>query len=316
MVFAYFYTNVLSSNDYYAFGMIMPGRNFNSSEYRFGFNGQEKDDEISGVGNSYTAEFWQYDPRLGRRWNTDPVVKSWESSYACFAGNPIFMIDPNGDNADEWDYDVKNRSLTWVSDKGGNKTQHVNVINKGEKLGEASVEGNQVHVYKLRNDVVVTGKDWNFNDETYNSKSNYEYSKREWEVRKTLLGGRLSPIGRAIKLNEASGSAKPLTNNEEEKRYGYSVMRLRMLVMAIDQAFDLMPSPISSPKIRKFNYKGVVTNIGNSSSFVLKGYSGGKALTGRTSWHRFLQVNKGKYSGKGWQKRAAADYYKSEFYKK
>lgn len=66
--------------------------------YRFGFNGQEKDDEISGAGNSYTAEFWQYDSRLGRRFNIDPKPKTWESGYACFAGNPILINDIKGDS--------------------------------------------------------------------------------------------------------------------------------------------------------------------------------------------------------------------------
>src|SRR5690606_18721571 len=42
--------------------------------YKYGFNGQEKDNEVYGDGNSYTAEFWQYDPRLGRRWNVDPLA--------------------------------------------------------------------------------------------------------------------------------------------------------------------------------------------------------------------------------------------------
>lgn len=56
----------------------------------------EKDDEVSGKVNSYTAEFWQYDSRLGRRWNIDPVVKYHESPYATFANNPIWFIDPSG----------------------------------------------------------------------------------------------------------------------------------------------------------------------------------------------------------------------------
>ena len=64
--------------------------------YRFGFNGQMKDDEVSGAGNSYTAEFWQYDGRLGRRWNIDPVVKDWQSPYATFDNNPIYFSDPSG----------------------------------------------------------------------------------------------------------------------------------------------------------------------------------------------------------------------------
>ncbi|MDD3876017.1 MAG: hypothetical protein PHT69_05315 [Bacteroidales bacterium] len=64
--------------------------------YRFGFNGQERDDEIYGLGNSYTAEFWQYDARLGRRWNLDPVVKPHESPFATFANNPICFVDQSG----------------------------------------------------------------------------------------------------------------------------------------------------------------------------------------------------------------------------
>src|SRR6478736_3791665 len=45
-----------------------------AGRYRYGFNGQEMSNEIKGVGNSYTAEFWEYDPRLGRRWNVDPMT--------------------------------------------------------------------------------------------------------------------------------------------------------------------------------------------------------------------------------------------------
>ena len=43
-----------------------------------------------------TAEFWEYDSRLGRRFNTDPVVYPWQSTYACFNNNPIYFIDPSG----------------------------------------------------------------------------------------------------------------------------------------------------------------------------------------------------------------------------
>ncbi|MFN9319572.1 MAG: hypothetical protein ACK58Q_03225, partial [Chitinophagales bacterium] len=49
--------------------------------YYFGFNGQEKDDEVYGAGNLNTAEFWEYDTRIGRRWNTDPRPNISVSSY-------------------------------------------------------------------------------------------------------------------------------------------------------------------------------------------------------------------------------------------
>ena len=49
-----------------------------------------------GEGVSLTTEFWQYDTRLGRRWNVDPVFKEYESPYACFAGNPVWFADRFG----------------------------------------------------------------------------------------------------------------------------------------------------------------------------------------------------------------------------
>lgn len=64
--------------------------------YRFGWQNQERVDDISGVGNHYTAEYWEVDTRIGRRWNIDPVVKPHESPYAILANNPIWFIDPNG----------------------------------------------------------------------------------------------------------------------------------------------------------------------------------------------------------------------------
>jgi RHS repeat-associated protein len=69
-----------------------------NDKYRFGFNGQEKDNEIAGVGNHNTAEFWEYDTRVGRRWNVDPLAHKfpWQSPYCAMDNNPINKIDPDG----------------------------------------------------------------------------------------------------------------------------------------------------------------------------------------------------------------------------
>jgi len=93
-VFDHYEANIVSSQEYYPFGMQMPGREFSSSEYRYGFNGQEKSDEIDG--NHNTALFWEYDSRIGRRWNVDPVMKYFESPYAVLGNNPIYRVDPLG----------------------------------------------------------------------------------------------------------------------------------------------------------------------------------------------------------------------------
>jgi hypothetical protein len=62
-------------------------------------NTQEKDNEIYGEGNSYSAEYWQYDARLGRRWNVDPKDVPSFSPYSCFANNPLWFSDVAGDSA-------------------------------------------------------------------------------------------------------------------------------------------------------------------------------------------------------------------------
>ena len=82
-----FEADVVSANDYYPFGMTIASRTFQTEEYRFGFNGQERDTEINI--NIHHAEYWKYDARTARRWNTDPVFVPFESPYATFRGNPI-----------------------------------------------------------------------------------------------------------------------------------------------------------------------------------------------------------------------------------
>ena len=79
------------------FGMPMPGRSNSTTAYRYGFNTQEKDDEICGAGNTNTAMFWEYSTRLGRRWNLDPKPQIGISDYAAFANNPIIFNDLLGD---------------------------------------------------------------------------------------------------------------------------------------------------------------------------------------------------------------------------
>jgi hypothetical protein len=72
----------------------MPGRSWTASDYRYGMNGQEEEDELFKGANS--AEYWMYDSRIGRRWNIDPVFYPWQSRYCSFNNNPIYFADPLG----------------------------------------------------------------------------------------------------------------------------------------------------------------------------------------------------------------------------
>jgi RHS repeat-associated protein len=85
-------------NDYYPFGSIMPGRSFNTGDYRYGFQGQEMDNEIKGVGNSINYKFRMHDPRLGRFFAVDPLASSypWNSPYAFSENDIIRSIELEG----------------------------------------------------------------------------------------------------------------------------------------------------------------------------------------------------------------------------
>jgi len=96
-----FYTaDVVSTTDYYAFGSSMPGRNFTSNSYRYGFNGKEKDDEMKGSGNSYDFGARIYDPRIGRWLACDPLSKKYPdlSPYLFTENCPIWKVDKGGDS--------------------------------------------------------------------------------------------------------------------------------------------------------------------------------------------------------------------------
>ncbi|RDI05793.1 RHS repeat-associated protein [Flavobacterium sp. AG291] len=70
--------------------MQVPNRFYNGSDYRYGFQGQEKDNEIKGEGNSLNYTFRMHDPRIGRFFAIDPLAKSYphNSPYA-FAENRV-----------------------------------------------------------------------------------------------------------------------------------------------------------------------------------------------------------------------------------
>ena len=94
----FFETDRLSTNDYYPFGMLMPGRKSSLDVYRFGFNGKENDNEAKGEGNQQDYGMRIYDPRVARFLSVDPLAGKYPfyTPYQ-FAGNmPIKFIDLDG----------------------------------------------------------------------------------------------------------------------------------------------------------------------------------------------------------------------------
>jgi len=84
---------------YEPFGSLLPGRNYSSDAYRFGFQGQEMDDEMHGsTGTSYAYKYRMHDPRIGRFLSIDPLSAKYPfySPYA-FSGNRVIdMVELEG----------------------------------------------------------------------------------------------------------------------------------------------------------------------------------------------------------------------------
>ena len=86
------------ATDYYPFGAAMPGRSFSEGEYRFGFQGQEKDDELKGEGNSINYKYRMHDARIGRFFAVDQLAPEypWNSTYAFSENRVIDGLDLEG----------------------------------------------------------------------------------------------------------------------------------------------------------------------------------------------------------------------------
>jgi RHS repeat-associated protein len=100
---------LMSLTDYYAFGAPMPGRNYvAANSYRYGFNGQEKDNEVYGEGNEYDFGARVYDPRVSRFFSIDPYtnVFPYNTPYSFAINCPTLFVDEEGG---------KPRKPRWIS---------------------------------------------------------------------------------------------------------------------------------------------------------------------------------------------------------
>lgn len=66
----------------------------------------EKDDELKGDGNSYDFGARMFDPRVGRWFTFDQMEGKYPSlsTYVSFNNNPLFYVDPDGNDILPWKY--------------------------------------------------------------------------------------------------------------------------------------------------------------------------------------------------------------------
>lgn len=111
--------------------------------YRYGFQGQERDDEVKGSGNSYDFGARMLDSRLGRWLKMDPLAGKYASMspYNFVANSPLLLVDPNG----EWivrfrNNDDPSQGIVFEAEEGDNLVTLETQL--GLKKGELSEAGN------------------------------------------------------------------------------------------------------------------------------------------------------------------------------
>ena len=175
--------DITSTADYYAFGSLKTERTNTKASlgsYRFGFNGKEKDDEVTGVTGSH-LDFGAriYDSRIGRWLAVDPKFYKYPSlsSYCSFENSPLAIVDPGGDTTvyfsqkGEYLYtsvDGLPTAITIVSDKNlkifkataflayTKKLQHNDNINKAFRRTGITIDVNSLR--KFYNNSTIVGK--------------------------------------------------------------------------------------------------------------------------------------------------------------
>ena len=113
-----------------------------SSDYSYGYNGKEKDDEIKGEANSLDYGARIYDPRVGRWMSTDFLESKYPSmsAYNYVANAPRMAIDPDG------------REIELFFNNQEHVNQMLSIINTGIGINVASVNNNRRLVVSILTD--------------------------------------------------------------------------------------------------------------------------------------------------------------------
>jgi hypothetical protein len=253
--------------------MLEPGRSYNSSSYRYSINGQEKETELNE--NITTAEFWEYDSRIVRRWNVDPVYKEFMSNYAAFGDNPIMFVDPDGA-----DWYRKGDKTIWNSIAGHNKR----LEKQGYKYLGAEFEENGKsydktgEVSNILNVVVVTSVSLNRPpklDVNYTERINYDL--RQLGIHPDQLRDRLNKL-----LPGGSPDLKDIADKLRETEYGKAFSPVYDMIMASQKGSNSdLPMPpqlaaLMKVPIRYFN-NGM--EEGDASNIPRAHYAGYPILT-------------------------------------
>ena len=176
--------------------MLVPNRHGQADSYRYGFQGQEKDDEVKGEGNSINYKFRMHDPRINRFFAVDPLSKEypWYSPYQ-FSGNRLIdmielegkeptaseaaelandVYDPSGNELKGgWKPSGRNTGISTVNEETGFKSGLYERLQNNGKLEYAYVTAGtditSLADWKTNIDQIVSGDTEQYSQSVFNS---------------------------------------------------------------------------------------------------------------------------------------------------
>lgn len=126
---ALYEADVVSHVSYYPYGLLMEGPT-SAAHYRFGFQGQERDDEVKGVGSMINYAYRMHDARIGRFFSIDALDSHYPhlSSYSYSENRVVDAVELEG-NEGFVIIDHKNQTMTLALDlyyfnQNGSETEH------------------------------------------------------------------------------------------------------------------------------------------------------------------------------------------------
>ncbi len=167
--------------------MLLPNRHANTSDYRYGFQSQEMDDEVKGEGNSLNYTFRMHDPRVGRFFAVDPLAHEypWYTPYQFSGNRPIDMKELEGLEPTE-------------AGKVEGETQYATTQGGGDDIDRGS----------------QTGKNWIWHDGGISVNENGDTSCAGWYAEE-IYAGMIQPM--AVQFAETMGWQRGTTWSEAQE---------------------------------------------------------------------------------------------------
>ncbi len=155
----YYKADVSTAGLYYAFGSAIKEMSYSSdtsNKYRYGFNGEERMDELSGEAMAYDLGARFYDGRLGKMFSIDPLeaMYPWQSPYAYCNNSPVSIVDIKGMGGDPVKHKVQSGETL-----GALAKKHGTTIDAIKKLNEELIDWSADKRTGDKKDWIYTGEE-------------------------------------------------------------------------------------------------------------------------------------------------------------